>query len=253
MALENDLIRVHDIDHLGLTTPNLLVPSFNSNGSLKKGHIDINLSYSDDLKGLPTLHGRCVLDTNKATTFFKQQLGKKFTSWKEMGLERRGILAICSLFMKGTESGGVAASINLQMQINRAFKLKEVQSLKHLDEKVINEILEQNENDVQFQLLLKRHNYELTLLHGFLDYARTKGKLYTSHLYWVKHTDRPLWYVLESCGSQMPYSEASSVRSHYLREVSVDMGLDEPKIQGAVDGLFKFCHTTEGWLVRDGK
>tara|TARA_X000000950_G_C13763350_1_gene597836 strand:- start:869 stop:1033 length:165 start_codon:yes stop_codon:yes gene_type:complete len=48
----------------------------------------------------------------------------------------------------------------------------------------------------------------------------------------------------------MPYCEAAAVRAHYLREENVQMGLDHPEIESAIDGLEKFLGETEGWLAK---
>ena len=250
LAIENRLITVFDIDHIGNNTNRILTPVFGKKNIQKDETIIIKNSYTDTLEGLPLLHGRCVLNKEKAKTFFTEQLGPRYTGWKNMPLERRAFLAIAALFMKGVDSGGVAESIKLQRQINEDFSLKKVKKLTYLDENKINQILSENEALKTFQRLVNSHSYELTLITGFMEAARKKGKLYTSHMYWIKHTDRALWFTLENCGSQMPYSEAAAVRAHYLREENVQMGLDSPEIHSAIDGLEKFLGETEGWLAK---
>ena len=250
LAIENNLITVFDIDHVGNNTNRILTPVFGKKNIQKGESIVIKNSYTDTLEGLPILHGRGLLNRKMAKGFFTKQLGPRYSGWKSMPLERRAFLAIATLFMKGVDSGGVAESIKLQRQINEDFSLKKVKNLNYLDESKIDEILSENEDLKPFQALVNSHSFELTLITGFMEAARKKGKLYTSHMYWIKHTDRSLWFTLENCGSQMPYCEAAAVRAHYLREENVQMGLDHPEIESAIDGLEKFLGETEGWLAK---
>lgn len=249
-ALENDLLLVHDIDHLDMPIRETMIPTFDIKKGKRDGYFYVEKSFNKD-SGLPVIHQRCKFQEQKAKAFFTKQLGEKYVGWQNMRLERRVVLAICSLFMQGVASGGVKKALELNKRINEQFTLKGKKNLAYINESEINSVIESCEERPQFKRLVAGHGYELTLISSFIDEARTKGKLYFSNMYWIKHTDRTLWFVCDQEGGQKAWSETAAIRAHILRERSVGMGLEKPHIMAAVEGMRKFLSITEGWLVSD--
>ncbi|WP_018984000.1 secretion/conjugation apparatus DotM-related subunit [Salinimonas chungwhensis] len=252
-AIENGLVLVHDVDHLDMPTDETMVPTFDKSLNKKKGYFYIEKNLTNMDTGIPVIHRRCSFLRDNAQLYFVQQLGEKYTSWRDMRLERRAVMAICSLFMKGVDSGGVKQALELNKRINERFTLKGTKKLTYIDDAEINSIIESCEDRPQFKRLIAAHSYELTLISSFIEEARTKGKLYFSNMYWIKHTDRALWYNCDQEGGQKAWSESAAVRAHLLRERSVGMGLEKPHILAAVKGLEKFLGITEGWLIASGE
>ncbi len=248
-AIENSLILVHDVDHLGEPIERTMIPTFDKKLSGRDGYFYVEKSLSNTDTGLPIIHNRCSFQKQAAEAFFIKQLGEKYIGWESMRLERRALLAICSLFMQGVDSGGVSKALELNKRINESFSLKATQNLSYIPEEEINEVIKGCEDLPQFKRLIASHGYELTLISSFIAEARTKGKLYFSNMYWIKHTDRNLWFTCDQEGGQKAWSESAAVRAHLLRETSVGMGLEKPHIKAAVDGIEKFLAITEGWLV----
>lgn len=68
------------------------------------------------------------------------------------------------------------------------------------------------------------HHYTSTLLCSMFEAAKNRGVISPSFFLWLKPVDRTLWYALNRVGSQMPYTEAAGIWSHWKAEQAAFTG-----------------------------
>lgn len=107
-------------------------------------------------------------------------------------------------------------------------------------------------NDYHFEEVVKvltSHAYQYTMMHGMLEYARTKGKLWPSLWFWLMPLDRTLYWTLDSAGGQTYFTECAAVGSHYIAETTKKVALYQPRVNPAIKAITKMLDDDEGWVL----
>lgn len=248
VAVLEGLVSVHDVDYLGNNISTLLTPTFDKKLANKDGYLYIE----DELKkGISTLHERCYLHDDKVAQYFTSQLGKKYSGHDNMSPAYKAMYAVFICFLQGDDKGGKTRAFALLDELNLGFNEKKVRSGNYIPMTTVNKIIADYANTDAVNAVEKVHYYELTLLAGLLQAARTKGKLWVGKFWWIKLVDRVLWYTLHGEGGLCGWTEAAGPRAHKLAEESVNHGLAEPFVDTAVTAFREFMVETEGWVPLD--
>jgi intracellular multiplication protein IcmP len=256
-AIENKLIKVYDLDLKNqIDTSKKLTPTFSKIKGKLPNYLYIKEKI-DDINGQKTLFKRCVfVPDSELKNHFDKQLGKKLTSVYKMAKTRRLVLAMALLMAKGYSAGGVTKAYALNRAINKSFKLKGKilgDGFKaYVTDKGVNKIIRDNIDHPLFQKALEMSAYELTFMVRTILIARQYGKFFTSHNYWIKYFDRPLWFTFHQTGSDTYWTETSSVQSHYFWEEKCKLAIDKPCTGNAIKGFKLFLTETENWIYKKG-
>lgn len=246
LAIMEGLIRVYDLDWQNKNDySKLLIPTFDKT---KKG-LENYLVLEDDLaKSISKIHDRCWFDREAATAHFTKMLGARFTNSQNMNIPRKALYAVFVTYMQGESSGGKKIAFQLIEQFNHSFDAKRITSGKFVDMSGVDDVIAQYENTDIVKKVKSQHFYELTLMSGLLDSARSMGKIWCDLWWWIKHVDRQLWFATNQAGSLTAWSETSAIRGHMLAEKELKHGIEKPFVKTAVEALYEYLDDTEGWI-----
>lgn len=245
-AIFNGLITVHKRNYLRGLTNTMLIPTFDKSKKSNRHYIVLK----DDLeKSISKIHGQCKLDEKATLEVFTKQLGSPYTHWSNFNLARKAMYAVCCRYAQAKKHKDIAMSLLEKM--NDQFCHERILEEQYFTPELIAELeatIKEFEKSEVVQNVHKVHHYELTLLPGMLEAARTKGKLWTSLFWWVKKVDRPLWYALHQEGGQTSWTEAAGPRAHKLAEQMMQHSIETPYVDTAVVALKEYLDDNEGWI-----
>jgi len=262
-AIKHGLIYVHEEEYGGVLSHKKNLATFSRAKGLLPGHIFVRDHYT---KGLMAIHRKCYLDREKTKALLTRQLGKPFTSYKDMSPYRRALMAVFLRFSLGGDDNKQKAW-DLLDQFNNSWesaskyktrswfaKKRELQ----IDMTGVDETIEfcLTDPEILFEHphiseTFSKHAFETTLLTGLLIHSKKMGKLNTPKYLWFKALDRVMFYSLNQVGGQCGWSEAAGPFAHLLVEDAVEWAVNTPNIDHAVDGLEEFLNDTEGWIPLD--
>lgn len=98
-------------------------------------------------------------------------------------------------------------------------------------------ILAKHISSINIAKAVSPHAYLYTALAAMLQFARGDGVIATAEFLWLKPLDRQLWYMLNSVGRQVSFSEVAGPYCHYKVELRLRRALKTPVIQEAIDAL----------------
>jgi intracellular multiplication protein IcmP len=81
------------------------------------------------------------------------------------------------------------------------------------------------------------HAYLLPAMASMLEAARDDGVIATAEFLWLKPTDRRLWYMLNSVGRQVAFTEVGGPFSHWRVEKRLRRPLKTPMVEEAITAL----------------
>lgn len=81
------------------------------------------------------------------------------------------------------------------------------------------------------------HAYLLPAMASMLEAARDDGVIATPEFLWLKPTDRKLWYMLNSVGRQVAFTEVSGPFGHWVVEKRLRRPLKTPMVEEAITAL----------------
>ena len=81
------------------------------------------------------------------------------------------------------------------------------------------------------------HAYLLPAMASMLEAARDDGVIATPEFLWLKPTDRRLWYMLNSVGRQVAFTEVGGPFGHWRVEKRLRRPLKTPMIEEAITAL----------------
>ena len=214
--------------------------AFTADQALRRGMPDVNL---------PT-YGHAHLDEEKTAAVLQEQLGRKFTGFGAMSLERKTLASAFLSYAVGDKLDCMALLDAMSLSYiedekqapacsvleDAAFQ-KQVVGLWNTHKKLLDESF------------LKRHvAFELPLFMAMLTLARKKGVLASSQFLWLRPLDRPLWYALNQCGGRAAWAEGFAAWAHYAAEEKAGETLREARMTHAVARI-KDSLAEQGWLT----
>lgn len=170
--------------------------------------------------------GRYVINRGEAKRIFTMQLGDYWEGVEQLPMHTKALFAIFA-----GKHGRDKKAQELVMQINRSANAKE------LDFSGVDELLQKHINSSKLQRITQQHAYVLTVMASMLEAARTDGVFATSDFLWLKPLDRKLWYMLNTVGRQVPFTEVAGPFAHWLVEKELQRKLLVPMVDEAVRGL----------------
>ncbi len=80
--------------------------------------------------------------------------------------------------------------------------------------------------------LAEDHAWKLTALLALFHQARDgRGVIAPCEFLWLKHTNRMLWYVLNTAGNTVAVAETAGINAHYLAERQMGCALHSPAVR----------------------
>lgn len=81
------------------------------------------------------------------------------------------------------------------------------------------------------------HAYLLPAMASMLEAARDDGVIATAEFLWLKPTDRRMWYMLNSVGRQVAFTEVGGPFAHWRMEKRLRRPLKTPMVDEAITAL----------------
>ncbi len=163
----------------------------------------------------------------KSNQVFVQQLGAPFSGVEKMKIQYRALFAIFAA--KANADRDAANNLLLQIATSSATG--------HLDFSGTDELIKKHINSDLVQRVISKHAFELTVMATMLGVARMDGVLASAEFLWLKPTDRPLWYMLNTTGRRVAPVEISGAYAHWLAEKAIGRKLTVPMIEEATNAL----------------
>ena len=253
-CIEHELIQFYGFDNRNeIDTSKRFKPTFSKIKGAMPGYAYINPKMRDP-EGQSSLFKRCVLvDDEKLKKHFIEQLGEPLNDVMAMSKPRKILLAMCMLMSEGRTAGGIDRAYEYKDRVNRSFKV--LKQYKNFTFKCAiaafeaDKIIAQHINNHEFKQAYNTSMYELTFLVKAIKIARTKGKFYTSHNYWLKYFDRQLFLTFNQTGTPTAWVECAAIRDQENWENQItDIRLSEPQVDSAVSALKRFMTSSEAWV-----
>ena len=214
--------------------------AFTPDQALRRGMPDVNLP----------AYGHAHLDEAKAVNVLQEQLGRKFSGFGAMSLERKTLASALLSYAVGNKQDC--------MELLDAMSTSYIEGEKQPPACLVLEDATFQKTVVGFwnahktlltESFLKRHTtFELPLFMAMLTLARKKGVLASSQFLWLRPLDRPLWYALNQCGGRAAWAEGFAAWAHYAAEERAGRALREAHMTHAVARI-KDSLTAQGWLT----
>ncbi len=195
-------------------------------------------------------YGHAHLDEAKAVNVLQEQLGRKFSGFGAMSLERKTLASALLSYAVGNKQDC--------MELLDAMSTSYIEGEKQPPASLVLEDATFQKTVVGFwnahktlltESFLKRHTaFELPLFMAMLTLARKKGVLASSQFLWLRPLDRPLWYALNQCGGRAAWAEGFAAWAHYAAEERAGRALREAHMTHAVARI-KDSLTAQGWLT----
>jgi hypothetical protein len=206
------------------------IPPFSSNEKLEE--------FSYKRKKLP--HYRyTALNLGRANEVFSKQLGPLWAGSDALPPMERGLYA--AFCAQAAGDAGEAAKLINQM----AFSWVEASYDKqwnpitphHCDISGAEDLIEQYEQHVEVQKVIRTHAHTYNVLYGVLHAARSNGRLYHANFLWLRPVNPLLFFHLTSDGGQCGYFEDAGLWAHYQTEELMGKKILKPMVFSAVYAL----------------
>lgn len=221
---------------------------------LDKRHLP-NLK-SESLK--PNKNRGIHLDRTASLKLFENHLGPAFNGVEALPDYQRGLAAVFMAFGHGDKKAAYVLLDQMALSFVEKGRSKvdpakpDPSQKMELDITGADEILAQYAgSEAVREYTILHASFLHTWFHSLLEFARNKGVLEGSRFIWLRPTDRPLWYVLNQAGRDVPHTETAGEWAHYLAEEELGQTIEEPEIQEAFNAL-EDALQGDGWLPTGG-
>lgn len=184
---------------------------------------------------------KATVDREKAHRVFALQLGPLFNPNQilKMPKHAQALFAIFAARSAHDTEGSRALLDRLSISAGRG----------NMDYSGVMKLLTKHIKAKPVERCMQRHAYITTLLASMLELGRTDGVLAAAEFLWLKPIDRRLWYMLNSVGRQVVFSEIAGAYAHWLAEKELQRPLSVPLIAEATraleDGIAKVVYVPE--------
>lgn len=198
------------------------------------------------------------LDRAAALKLFESHLGPAFTGVAALPEYQRGLAAVFMAFGHGDKTTAYALLNQMSLSFVEKGRSKidpakpDPAQEMELDITGADEVLAKYADSEALADNTHLHaNFLHTWFHSLLEFARNKGVLEGSRFIWLRPTDRPLWYVLNQAGRDVPHTETAGEWAHYLAEEELGQAIEEPEVEEAFNALEEAL-IGDGWLPAGG-
>lgn len=163
----------------------------------------------------------------EAHRIFALQLGRYWSGIEKLNIHTKALFAVFAARISHDRDG--ATKLLLQIAGSAASG--------KLNFSGVDELLNKHKNSKLVTKAMQNHAFVLTVMATMLQYARNDGVLASADFLWLKPVDRNLWFMLNSVGRQVPFSEVAGPFAHWIAERLVGHKLNVPMVEEAVKGL----------------
>ena len=196
------------------------------------------------------------IDKNKTNALLTHQLGPEFEGFAKLPDYQKGLCAAFMAFCNNQTEEGQAMLDQLSLSFeedpnppeNGEYGGDNIQ----IDSRGAGTMIRQYIHHQYVKNSLNMHcSWTYPLIAGLLQMGRKRGgKIAPSQFLWLRPTNRPLWYALNSLGGDgTVHIEGAGILSHHLAETMLGNTIDTPEVSQCHDWIYT-CLIRDEWLSR---
>lgn len=185
------------------------------------------------------------LNKEKALKYFSSQLGNLYTGADNMPIALKALAGcfMSAIISKSLPKEELEKPENQYLNFESKFAFLDIAESFGKDAKGnVNfepglALFEKYKSYPKIKKMIHQHAYIYTVMARLFDETKKTGVVTTKYFIWLKPYDRRLYYMLNSIGREVSWTECAGIRNHYQYELALQRPIAKVFAEEAVDGL----------------